>query len=75
MKQYNKLMPIEVDELVAYAEGNADLSTDLYYKVFEHFVDEMPYGTAKARDGDPFEWIGDRLGEMGAEEIRATFQI
>jgi hypothetical protein len=25
---------------------------------------EMPYGTAKARDGDPAEWIEERVGEL-----------
>jgi len=75
VKYNNQLQPIEVDQLIAFAEDNADLSADLYSKVFDHFCFEMPYGTAKARTGDPYEWLGDRLGEMGEEEIRATFQI
>ena len=29
----------------------------------------MPYGTAKARDGDPYNWISDRLAqELGVNE-------
>ena len=47
-------------------DNNSDLSNDLYTKLFEHFCNngEMPYGTAKARDGDPAEWIGDHMHEV-----------
>lgn len=32
-------------------------------RLFDHFcaLGEMPYGTMKARDGDPYIWILDRL--------------
>lgn len=33
----------------------------LYSKLFEYYMDEMPYGVQKARDGDPYEWIYERL--------------
>ena len=33
------------------------LMEDLY----EHFQEDMPYGTQKARDGDPDEYIYDKL--------------
>ena len=36
------------------------LMEDLY----KHFQEDMPYGTQKARDGDPDEWIYDRLIEL-----------
>ena len=34
--------------------------------LFEYFCNsgEMPYGTMKARDGDPDEWIAERLIEL-----------
>lgn len=32
-----------------------------YYALYEKYMSEMPYGTAKARDGDPCEWITERL--------------
>lgn len=37
----------------------------VWEKLFDMFVNtnEMPYGTAKARDGDPYQWIENRLGE------------
>lgn len=46
----------------AYKEGD-DLSDfpDFYDALFEYYFDEMPYGVAKARDGDPINWISDRL--------------
>ena len=30
---------------------------------FGYYQDEMPYGTQKARDGDPYVWIQMRLEE------------
>lgn len=37
----------------------------VWEKLFDMFVNtgEMPYGTAKARDGDPYQWITDRLDQ------------
>ena len=37
------------------------LMEDLY----NHFQEEMPYGTQKARDGDPDEYIYNKLEDMG----------
>ena len=37
------------------------LMEDLY----NHFQEDMPYGTQKARDGDPDEFIYDRLEDLG----------
>lgn len=39
-----------------------------YEYAYEYYLNngEMPYGTAKARDGDPYEWILDRIyAEIG----------
>lgn len=35
-------------------------------ELFEYFLNtgDMPYGTAKARTGDPSEWIGEQLQRM-----------
>jgi len=51
---------IDVDLFV----NGSDLSEELYDDLFEYYaftVAEMPYGTAKARTGDPFEWITERF--------------
>ena len=37
------------------------LMEDLY----KHFQEDMPYGTQKARDGDPDEFIYDALQDLG----------
>jgi len=51
---------VDVDLFV----NGSDLSEELYDDLFEYYaftVAEMPYGTAKARTGDPFEWITNRF--------------
>ena len=42
----------------------------IYEKLFAYFSssdadDMMPYGTQKARDGDPYVWLVDKLDELG----------
>ena len=37
----------------------------LMQDLFTHFQEEMPYGTQKARDGDPDEYIYDKLEDLG----------
>jgi hypothetical protein len=51
----------EVDQF----EKGGDLDNDLYYALFDYYSDhgEIPYGVAKGRDGDPFEWVTDRLDQ------------
>ena len=39
--------------------------TILMQDLYTHFQEEMPYGTQKARDGDPDEYIYDKLEDMG----------
>lgn len=45
--------------------GNKELydCQELYDVLFQFYTEdgEMPYGTMKARDGDPYEWITDKL--------------
>lgn len=38
-----------------------------YEELFGYYMDsgEMPYGTMKARDGDPDQWIADRVSDLG----------
>jgi hypothetical protein len=50
---------IHVDELRKVYEGDADLDGPLYQALYERLMDQMPYGTAKARTGDPSQWIFD----------------
>ena len=44
--------------------GDTDIFRSGYYdKLFDHYMPDMPYGVAKARTGDPDQWILDRLEE------------
>jgi len=40
-----------------------DISDAAYEKAYTYYLSngEMPYGTAKARSGDPYMWVMDRL--------------
>lgn len=51
----------------AKADGGLEYGSDLYQDIFDYFADsgEMPYGTMKARDGDPDQWIHSELEDMG----------
>ena len=44
-----------------------DFPDNLYDVLYQYYMDEMPYGTAKARTGDPYEWIGNKLSEVFGE--------
>ena len=39
--------------------------SDLMFDLFGHFQEEMPYGTQKARTGDPDEYIYNKLEDLG----------
>jgi len=44
-------------------ETSGDMSDDLFHALYDYYFDDMPYGTKKARDGDPYEWIADRFAQ------------
>ena len=52
----HNVLHMDIDQL-----DDPILMEDLY----KHFQEEMPYGTLKARDGDPDEFIYDKLEDMG----------
>jgi hypothetical protein len=46
-----------------------DMSDDLYDALYDYYFDDMPYGTKKARDGDPHEWVSNRFAQdIGIDE-------
>ena len=59
----NKLDREEVQKLMRVLTDRDDIMNhhSLYEKLYNYFVSEMPYGTAKGRTGDPAEWIYNRL--------------
>ncbi len=40
---------------------------EIFEYCYEYWIDEMPYGTAKARDGDPMEWVFEHLAHLLGE--------
>lgn len=45
--------------------NGAELDEDLYNALYDYYVDngEMPYGVAKAREGDPYQWVSDHFAD------------
>ena len=54
------------------AGGDIDENQDFFDALYDHYMDsgEMPYTIAKGRDGDPYEWITQRLDqESGMDPV------
>lgn len=54
------------------AGGDIDENPDFFDALYTYYSEsgEMPYGVQKARDGDPYEWITDRLdNESGVAPV------
>jgi hypothetical protein len=52
-------------------KAGGELDHDLYDALFDYYSHHgaMPYGVAKARTGDPFNWVSHRLGQdLGLDE-------
>ena len=63
--QYSK----EVKDFMA----SGDLDDDLFSALYDYYFDDMPYGTKKARDGDPYEWVAGRFHQdMKMRGLRET---
>ena len=47
-----------------------EVGEPVYDSLFDYYVEsgEMPYGTMKARDGDPCEWITYKVADLGIIE-------
>lgn len=65
--------PDEAQEVYEFVSGERNfygvggLSDTTIDKLYENFVEEMPYGVMKARTGDPDVWLGDKLSSFGQE--------
>jgi len=44
-------------------QTTGNMSDHLYDALYDYYFDDMPYGVKKARDGDPYEWIGNRFAD------------
>ena len=67
------LTPAEVALMSSYIDGTVDFyDTEAYNKLYEYLAFEaclMPYGVAKARTGDPDEWILNHVESCISEDI------
>jgi len=53
----NEQIQIELRNAANNDLSSLDLSPEAYQALYDANFQEMPYGTAKARDGDPDEWL------------------
>jgi hypothetical protein len=44
-----------------------EISQHLHDALYDYYLDDMPYGVQKARDGDPYEWVHQRF-EQDAQQ-------
>lgn len=68
-----RLTSDDINTAVAIGAGQAELDDVLFDKLFQIFAFEtgdMPYGTAKARTGDPYQWIQKHLARMTPVSIK-----
>ena len=49
---------------------DVEYGSEVYQELYNYFANsgEMPYGVMKARDGDPDQWIADRIDDLGLFE-------
>jgi hypothetical protein len=71
-----QVSPIEIEQAVHYfGDGTTtEISDNVESYLYDKFVSEMPYGVAKARTGDPYNWIFEKMSAMSDSEIRSAFQ-
>ena len=57
----------DTDQVRAIADGKMDiveLPNSLLQRLYDYFEPQMPYGTKKEHEGDPFEFIEKRLHQI-----------
>lgn len=61
LRQIEVALKNEVNKFVR----TGDMPDTLYEHLFDYYCTqgEMPYGVAKARDGDPYAWICEKFEE------------
>ena len=56
--------------IAKWIAGNID-DVEVESILYDHYFDDMPYGTKKARTGDPMNWISDRVSQDFKKELSA----
>ena len=62
--EYDTVKNILIKHNVLHKEIEDLDDPKLMEDLYNHFQEDMPYGTQKARDGDPDEFIYDALQDM-----------
>ena len=47
-----------------YYSDELEITPGIYLDLFAYYQDVMPYKYQKARDGDPYVWLEERLQEL-----------
>ena len=64
-EEYEVVKKILVKHDVLHKDIDQLDGEELMQDLYTHFQEQMPYGTQKARDGDPDEFIYDALEDLG----------
>ena len=64
LPEYETVKAILIKHGVLHKEIEDLDDPKLMEDLYNHFQEDMPYGTQKARDGDPDEFIYDALQDM-----------
>jgi len=65
LSEYEEVKKILIKHDALHLDIDQIDDTILMQDLYEHFREDMPYGTQKARDGDPDEYIYDKLEDLG----------
>ena len=65
LSEYDTVKAILIKHDVLHKDIDQLDGEELMLDLYKHFQEEMPYGTQKARDGDPDEYIYDKLEDLG----------
>ena len=62
---YKELLALYGEDVAKFKSGGG-LTERLYESLFSYYcsTNEMPYSVAKARTGDPYEWIDECFGSF-----------
>ena len=63
--EYEEVKKILIKHNALHLDIDQIDDTILMEDLYGHFQEQMPYGTQKARDGDPHEFIYDALEDLG----------
>ena len=65
LSEYDTVKEILIKHNALHLDIDQIDDTILMEDLYKHFQEQMPYGTQKARDGDPDEFIYDALENLG----------